>query len=67
MSTRQLLHGLSEQGMHATLAPDEHGRTFSLHGYTDQDGTKKSLFFETTNSFGREEEDFLEFLHDGDD
>lgn len=53
-----------EDGIHESLAPDEFGRIFSLHRYTDQDGTAKNVFFETTDSFGREEDDFLEFLHD---
>jgi len=53
-----------QQGFHATLAPDEAGRTFSLHRYTDQHGIEKDVFFETTDSFGREEEDFREFLQD---
>lgn len=51
-----------EEGFHATLAPDEEGRTFSLHRYTDRAGDRKDLFFETTGSFGREEDDFREFL-----
>jgi hypothetical protein len=52
-------------GFHATLAPDEEGRTFSLHRYIDQHGAEERVFYETTDSFGREEEDFMEFLHDG--
>lgn len=51
-----------EQGFHATLGPDDRGRKFSMHSYIDRDGTKKEIYFETTDSFGREEEDFLEFL-----
>ncbi len=51
-----------EQGFHATLAPDEAGQRFSLHHYADGDGIEKDVFFETTDSFGREEEDFREFL-----
>jgi hypothetical protein len=35
------------------------------NGYTGQDGTKKSIFFETTSSFGRQAEDFRELLLDG--
>lgn len=50
-----------EQGLHATLE-GEAGRTFSLHRYIDQRGIEKEVFFETTGSFGREEEDFQEFL-----
>jgi hypothetical protein len=50
------------EGSHATLAPNEAGRTFSLHHYIDQHGTNKGIFFETTGSFGREEEDFRELL-----
>lgn len=53
-----------EKESHATLAPDEAGRTFSLHRHIDQHGMQKRLFFETTDSFGREEKDFSEFLHD---
>jgi hypothetical protein len=52
-----------EEGPHATLAPDEAGRTFSLHHYIDENGTKKNILFETTVSFGREEEDFSDFLY----
>lgn len=51
-----------EEGPHMTLAPDEAGRTFSQHHYIDQHGAKETIFFETTDSFGREEEDFAEFL-----
>lgn len=54
-----------EQVLHATLAPDETGRTFSLHEYIDQTGIQKNVFFETTHSFGREKDDFQDFLHDG--
>lgn len=53
-----------EDGIHATLEPDVTGRRFSMHEYTDLSGMKKRVFFETTYSLGREEEDFLEFLHD---
>jgi len=53
-----------KQGMHATLE-DDNGRAFSMHSYTDQDGAEKDIFFETTDSFGREEEDFQQFLRDG--
>lgn len=53
-----------EDGLHATLDPDTTGRTFSMHEYTDLSGIKKRVFFETTHSLGREEDDFLEFLHD---
>jgi len=53
-----------KQGMHATLEADN-GRAFSMHSYTDQDGAEKDIFFETTDSFGREEEDFQQFLRDG--
>lgn len=51
-----------DDGPHATLAPDEADRTFSVHNYLDKDGIHKKIFFETTDSFGREEEDFAEFL-----
>jgi hypothetical protein len=53
-----------EHGFHASLAPDEDGRTFSMHGYTDLEGVEKTIFFETTESFGREQDDFLQFLHE---
>lgn len=52
-----------KEGPHATLAPDEAGRTFSLHHYIDQHGARKRVFFETTDSLGREEEDFSDFLN----
>jgi hypothetical protein len=55
-----------EEGPHATLTSDEAGRTFSLDHYIDIQGTKKSVFFETADSFGREEEDFSDFLHESD-
>jgi hypothetical protein len=51
-----------EEGPHASLS-DEAGRTYSRHDYSDGEGTRKELFFETTDSSGREEEDFQEFLH----
>lgn len=53
-----------EEGPHFSLAPDEQGKTFSMHAYTDESGQKKSIYFETTNSFGREKHDFDEFLHE---
>lgn len=53
-----------ERGFHASLMPDEDGRRFSMHGYTDLKGVERSIFFETTESFGREEDDFLQFLHE---
>ncbi|HLJ91127.1 MAG TPA: hypothetical protein VKZ53_30265 [Candidatus Angelobacter sp.] len=50
---------------HASLAPDDSHRIFSQHLYIDdRDGKKKSIFFETTDSFRREKEDFMEFLRD---
>ncbi len=49
-------------GMHASLAPDNDGRTFSMHRYIAEDGLERSIFFETTESFAREEDDFLQFL-----
>jgi hypothetical protein len=52
-----------EQGLHATLSPDEDERTFSLHRYKDQDGIEREVYFETTDSFGREKDDFFEFLN----
>ena len=36
----------------------------SMHEYTDQFGVRKRVFFETTDSFGREEDDFFDFLND---
>jgi len=53
-----------KEGMHTSLK-DDTGRTFSMHTYTDQDGAEKDVFFETTDSFGREKEDFQQFLRDG--
>jgi hypothetical protein len=53
-----------EEGMHATLESDVTGQMFSMHEYTDESGVRKRVFFETTESFGREEEDFMDFLHD---
>jgi hypothetical protein len=53
-----------EEGIHATLGSDVTGQTFSMHEYTDQFGKKRRVFFDTTESSGREEEDFLEFLHE---
>ena len=52
-----------KDGPHETLAPDHTNRTFSVHNYCDEDGLDKKTFFETTDSFGREEEDFADFLH----
>jgi hypothetical protein len=54
-----------EEGMHATVE-DDTGRMFSIHRYTDQDGAEKTVFFETTDSFCHEEEDFQQFLRDRD-
>ena len=54
--------GSRERLPHASLAPDKDGRTFSMHVYIDREGTEKSIFFETTESFGREEDDFRQFL-----
>lgn len=53
-----------EEGFHATCS-DEEGRTFSVHGYTDEHGVRKRIFFDTTNSFGHAQDDFREFLSDG--
>lgn len=52
-----------EELSHASFT-DKAGRAFSQHRYLDQDGAKKGVWFDTTESFGREEEDFDEFLHD---
>ena len=54
--------GRGERLLHASLSPDKDGRTFSMHVYMDQGGIEKSIFFETTESFGREEDDFRQFL-----
>jgi len=54
--------GSRERLLHASLSPDKDGRTFSMHVYIDQGGIENSVFFETTESFGREEDDFLQFL-----
>lgn len=51
-----------EEGPHFSLAPDEQGRTFSMHDYTDKSGQQKSIYFDTTDSFGREQDDFHKFL-----
>lgn len=51
-----------EEGQHASFAPDQAGRTFSVHHYTDPNGARKAVYFETTNSSGREEKDFSSFL-----
>lgn len=50
------------QGLHATLSHSGSGRQFSLHRYKDGEGEEKQVFFESTESFGREDEDFAEFL-----
>ena len=50
-------------GLHATLGDDSVRRKFSMHAYTDREGSKGRVFFETTQSFGREKEDFREFLY----
>jgi hypothetical protein len=55
-----------EKDLHASLLPDKHGRRFSMHLYTDQEGIEQSIFFETTESFGREQDDFLQFLLEDD-
>jgi hypothetical protein len=52
---------------HATLMPDAKGRQFSMHFYVDREQVDRKIFFETTSSFGREEEDFLEFLQVSDE
>jgi hypothetical protein len=52
-----------EEGMHATLGSDATGQRFSMHEYTDQFGMRKRVFFETTDSLGREEDDFSEFVY----
>lgn len=52
-----------EEGLHASLS-DKAGRRYSMHRYIDQHGAKKEVFFDTTDSFERVEEDFSEFLHD---
>lgn len=52
-----------KEGSHASIS-DTAGQTFSVHHYVDPHGLEKQAFFETTDSFGREEEDFQDFLHD---
>lgn len=52
------------EGPHATVGLDNTDRMFSKHYYIDQHGNSKQLYFETTDSLGREEEDFADFLHD---
>jgi hypothetical protein len=54
---------IGEAGPHFTLSDDEHGRKFSLHSYKDRSGEQKNLYFDITSSFGRENADFMEFLH----
>jgi len=51
------------EGSHYALGPTDDLRTFSLHTYTDLSGRKRNIYFDTTASFGREEADFLDFLH----
>lgn len=51
-------------GMHASLTQKGSNRTFSMHRYTGRDGVRRDIYFETTDSLGRETADFLEFLHD---
>ena len=53
-----------EEGPHFSLAPDQQGRKFSMHAYTDESGQKKNIYFDTTYSFGHERDDFDAFLHE---
>jgi hypothetical protein len=50
------------QELHATLRHARSARQFSVHRYIDSEGKQKEVFFDTTESFGREEEDLAEFL-----
>ena len=52
------------ESYHATIS-DQAGRTFSVHRYVDGIGPRKGVYFETMGSFGREEDDFREFLREG--
>ena len=61
---RAYLHRKSE-GIHASLRSDETGRTYSRHNYTDMGGVERRIYFETTLSRSREQEDLLDFLTDG--
>jgi hypothetical protein len=54
----------AEQRLHANLAPETDGRTFSMHRYIYQHGVEKYVYFDTTRSLGREKEDFLECLRE---
>lgn len=51
-----------EEGSHATVGLDKTERMFSEHRYMDVSGIWKRMYFETTDSMGREEEDFRDFL-----
>jgi hypothetical protein len=50
--------------LHTNLNPGADGRRFNLHHDVDQHGGDKYMYFETTRSFGREKEDFLECLQE---
>jgi hypothetical protein len=60
---RAYLHRKSE-GVHASLRSGETGRTYSRHSYTDMGGVERRIYFDTTLSRSREQEDFLEFLEE---
>ena len=49
---------------HMTSRRNNDGLQFSIHRFTDEDGAESDVFFETTESFGREAEDIQQFLRD---
>ena len=49
-------------GAHINLEPDSHGRHFSQHILRSAEGHNSSMFFDITDSYAREEQDFIEFL-----
>jgi hypothetical protein len=53
------------EGMHASLKAKSTGRTYSRHNYTDAAGAELAIYFDTTESWNREQADFLEFLEAG--
>jgi hypothetical protein len=52
-----------QSGTHLSLVGKD-GRHFSQHLYSDASGAQQSIYFETTASWNREQEDFLDFLYD---
>ena len=53
------------EGVHASLKAHETGRSYSRHSYTDTAGKDRRIYFETTLTAGRENEDFMRFLEEG--